>query len=442
MKSFLRLGVLLLCASTSAQSLFPAPASDWRSLDLSSRPLNIAENQGILWVCGADELITKSTDGGRTWTNQHFAKNGSILLTISFANPKFGYAAGLGGTLLFTRDAGDTWSRVTSPDPVIYAASFSDDKHGLLHTPHTIFQTSDGGQSWVPVPIELTSDEGKPFAFVLALQALDAQHMLIVVSRGNSYLYPSKYLVTKDGGVRWKFVDIPSTGFRSISTSCGEYWFVGYEVIEKDKPGGGYGVPLVMHSSDGEVWVRLPRWAQKEFSVCNPQGCLYWNGAGIKIPAPDQPSFWTFDPDKSLTHKWAIAQKSICSVSTELRCAPLTEVASLPSYPKGVPAIGDPIAPPPLNAPTKERLQCLICGVEHFVVTQSYQGLAEVDLKLHIGANGLVQEVEVVKSPSGEVSDKILPTVRSWIFLPYIKDGSSTSVVSNLKLQVQAIKPH
>jgi hypothetical protein len=34
------------------------------------------------------------------------------------------------------------------------------------------------------------------------------------------------------------------------------------EVIEKDKPGGGYGVPLVMHSPDAEKWMHLPRWSK------------------------------------------------------------------------------------------------------------------------------------------------------------------------------------
>jgi len=415
-------------------------ATDWYHVDLVARPLDITENQGVLWVCGADELISKSTDGGKTWITQHKQKDGGILLQIVFLSPKFGYATGLGGTLLLTGDSGDTWSRIPAPDPVIYAASFSDDKHGLVHTPHNIFATSDGGQSWKPIKIEQDPDDDKPFNYVLSLHALDAQRMLIVMSEGNSSVYHSKYLITGDGGLHWKWLDISSTGSISITPHAGEYWLSGHEVIEKDKPGGGYGVPLVMHSPDGENWTHLPRWSQKEFSTCNSQGCLYWNGAGVKIPPSDPLTFWTFPTENTLSAKWAVAQGSICTVSTDLKCGPVAETHSMPPYPKSSTPVPPPVAPPPLNAPAKEGLQCLFCDYDHFLVTRNYQGLAELELKFHIGANGLVQNVEVLKTPSAEVTDKILPAMNSWIFMPYLKDGVAIPVVSSIKLRVQVIR--
>jgi len=264
--------------------------------------------------------------------------------------------------------------------------------------------------------------------------------MLIVMSEGNSGVYHSKYLITKDGGLNWKWLDIPSTGSTAIVTKADEYWFTGHEVIEKDKPGGGYGVPLVMHSPDGENWTHLRRWSQKEFSTCNAQGCLYWNGAGVKIPPADPPAFWAFPTEKSLSAKWAVAQGNICTISTNLKCAQIAETSSIPPYTEASKPVPGPIAPPPLNAPIKEGLQCLFCDYEHFLVAQNYQGLAELDLKFHIGANGLVQNVEVLKSPSGEVTDKILPALKSWIFMPYVKGGVARPVVTNIKLRVQVIR--
>ena len=415
-------------------------ASDWHIIDLPARPFNITENQGVLWVCGVDEFIAKSTDGGKTWMTQHQQKDGGILLNIAFSSPKFGYATGLGGTLLFTRDSGGSWSRTPGPDPVIYAASFSDDKHGLVHARHNVFVTVDGGQSWKPIKIAPDPDEDRPFTYVLSLHALDTQHMLVVMSEGNSGVYHSKYLITNDGGLNWKWLDIPSTGSIAIVTKAGEYWFSGHEVIEKDKPGGGYGVPLIMHSQDGEKWTHLPRWSQKEFSTCNPQGCLYWNGAGVRIPPADPPAFWAFPTEKSLSAKWAVAQGSICTVSTDLKCAAVAEINTMPPYTEASTHVPGPIAPPPLDAPVREGLQCLFCDYDHVLVTQNYQGLAELDLKFHIGANGLVQKVEVLKSPSGEVTDKILPALNSWIFMPYLKNGIATPVVTNIKLRVQIIK--
>jgi photosystem II stability/assembly factor-like uncharacterized protein len=54
----------------------PSLASAWRTVELPARPLNVAENSGTLWVCGADELIAESDDGGKTWTAKHTSRNG------------------------------------------------------------------------------------------------------------------------------------------------------------------------------------------------------------------------------------------------------------------------------------------------------------------------------------------------------------------------------
>src|SRR5207245_2216543 len=84
----------------------------WRTIELPARALGIAENNGNLWVCGADELIATSEDGGNTWTAKHSAKNGSLLLTVGFADEQFGYAAGTGGQIFITRDGGTPQSVV------------------------------------------------------------------------------------------------------------------------------------------------------------------------------------------------------------------------------------------------------------------------------------------------------------------------------------------
>lgn len=117
---------------------------------------------------------------------------------------------------------------------------------------------------------------------MLTVLASDENHMAIVLSQGNSAASAYKLSLTKDGGTKWTSSDVPSTGLRKLTSHGGEYWFAGMEVIEKDKPGGGYGVPLLMHSPDGENWTHLPRWSKHEFSECNSQGCLYWDGAGVQ----------------------------------------------------------------------------------------------------------------------------------------------------------------
>lgn len=416
------------------------PASEWRTVALPARALNIAENNGSLWVCGADELIAVSADGGKNWTTKHHVANGGLLLSLGFADKQFAYAAGAGGAILVTTDSGDTWTPVNVPSQIVYHASFSDAKHGIIQTPHTIYTTIDGGATWNPVQIALSSEELKGFSRVLTTLVADVNHMAIVLSQGNSSAYPYKLLLSKDGGSKWSASDVPSTGLNRLFAHDGEYWFAGMEVIEKDKPGGGYGVPLVMHSPDGEKWTHLPRWSKHEFSVCNSQGCLYWDGAGVQLPPATPPKFWSFAPEKAVTAKWAIANGALCTVSADLRCAAVTETQTMPPYLDSSSPIPPPIAAPPLDAPPAQGLQCLTCDFERIMVTPDYQGAVEVEIKLHVGQNGLVDQAEIVRATNQGVGERLVTTARNWIFVPYVKDGVVHPAVTTVKLRVQAIK--
>lgn len=418
----------------------PSFASEWQTVSLPSRALNIVENNGSMWVCGADELIAVSADGGKTWTTKHTVKNGGLLLSLGFADKQFGYAAGTGSTMLITKDGGDTWNPINVPSQTVYQASFSDEEHRIIQTPRTIYTTIDGGANWNPVQIDLSREELKGFKYVLTVLAADANHMAIVLSEGNSSANAYKLLLTKDGGSTWKVSDIPSTGLNRLVAHGGEYWFAGGEVIEKDKPGGGYGVPLVMHSPDGEKWTHLTRWSKHDFSVCNSQGCLYWDGAGVQLPPATPPKFFSFAPEKEVTAKWAIANGSICSVGADLRCATMTETQTMPPYLDTSSPIPPPIAAPPLDAPPAQGLQCLTCDFERIMVTPDYQGGVEVEIKLHIGQNGLVEQAEIVRATNAGVGERIAMSARNWIFVPFVKDGVVHPAITNVKLRVQAIK--
>ena len=415
-------------------------ASEWRAVELPARALGIAENNGTLWVCGADELIATSADGGNTWTVKHNAKNGSLLLTVGFADEQFGYAAGTGGQVFITRDGGKTWDSAKVPSQVVYEAAFSDEKHGIIHTPRDIYTTSDGGATWVPVKIDLANEDLKGFSYVLNVVAPDANHVAIVLSEGNSTAYAYKLFLSKDGGAKWAVSEIPSTGLGKLSSHGGEYWFAGMEVIEKEKPGGGYGVPLVMHSPDGEKWTHLPRWSKNEFSECSSQGCLYWDGAGVQLPPTSPVSFWTFVPEKVVTARWAVAKGTICTVGTSLKCTAATTTQTMPAYLDTSSPIPPPISAPPLDGTPSQGLQCLYCDFERIMVTSDFQGVADVQLKLHIGQNGLVEQAEIVHATNSGIGERIAASARNWIFLPLVQDGVVHPANTEVKLRVQAIK--
>ena len=112
----------------------------------------------------------------------------------------------------------------------------------------------------------------------------------------------------------------------------------------------------------------------------------------------------------------------------------------MPPYLDGSSPIPPPIASPPLDAPPAQGLQCLSCDFERIMVTPDYRGAAEVELKLHVGQNGLVEQAEIVHARNQGVGERLAATARNWIFLPYVKDGVVHPAVTTVKLRVQAIK--
>ena len=433
-------GLLVMVALLSIPPF--TSASDWRTIALPARLFSITAKHDVMWVCGADELVADSTDSGKTWNVQHLVKGGAVFLTVGVVGERFAFAAGTGGALLFTKDAGKTWTRVIVPSQVVYKASFSDDQHGLIQTPHAIYWTSNGGATWNPVKINLASTELKgppPYSFVREVVALDANHMAIVMSQGNAAYYAYKLLLTEDGGATWKPVDISHTGLDSLTAYNNEYWAAGNEVIDRDNH-GGHAVPLVMHSANGEDWTHMTKWAPKEFSACNSQTCLFDNGAGADFRSSSPRSYWTFPSEKVVTAKWAVAGGGICSVGTELKCAAITETPAIPADKENPSPIPVLLAPPPLDAPAVHGLQCIACDFERIMVTQDYRGVAEVELKVHVGQNGLVNDVEVVHATKSEIGDRIVAEARNWIFVPYEQDGVVHPVVTTFKLRVQVIK--
>ncbi len=155
----------ILNVAVAAVALFAATAttvtaSAWSSVTLPSRPLFIISEGNRMWVCGADEMIASSSDGGRTWTAGHSATSG-LLLNMGFATEQFGYATGTGNKILVTKDGGKTWSSVPAPSPVIYELSFANEANGIAHGKNAVYTTADGGKSWVPVKIDLGDDDYK-----------------------------------------------------------------------------------------------------------------------------------------------------------------------------------------------------------------------------------------------------------------------------------------
>jgi len=420
-----------------ASSEVVASTTLWRTVQLPSHPINVISNGKSLWVCGVKEMIAESTDSGESWQPKHLNPTGAVLLTLGFASGELGYAAGTGGALLLTTDGGTTWKAVPGGTESIYNAAFADEKRGLIETATPVKFASDGGKTWNDIPLLKSDKDLAEFKFVLSMVVLDGDQMAFMLKEGPAQYYSQRIIETHNGGSTWKVVDIPSVTLTAFFSRNHEYWAFGTEVIEKEKPGGGHGVPLVMHSSDGEVWKHNPR-PDAEIAACTPAGCLLGDGAGVD-PFGSKPSYWTFPAEKLISTKWASEPGVVCTVSGSLRCAPTTAVEGLPSK-------TDSGSIPPvlmlraLGAPRPPSLLCISCPYEMIVVSDTLSGPQEIKLDLLIGTDGIVYEVKVLKAPNAEIGERFSTAAHEWVFEPPTIEGTSAQAHTQVRLRVQAIK--
>ena len=118
-----------------------SPSSSWKAIPTAFRPVNVTAMGGIIWVCGADEMILSSRDGGATWETKPQNRDGEVWLNVSFVDEKVGEAAGTGGVLLSTIDSGQTWNSLHLYDSV-RSFSFADTANGIA-------PASDSAQQFV-----------------------------------------------------------------------------------------------------------------------------------------------------------------------------------------------------------------------------------------------------------------------------------------------------
>src|SRR5215510_186275 len=416
-------------------------ASQWLTKNLPFRVLNTTSVGSSLWVCGTDESVALSSDGGEHWLVKHETTEGAVLLNIGFGNDKFGYAAGTSGLFLTTEDGGKTWSPHSAGKDAILQVSFSDPQHGLIRTTTSLLFTVDGGTNWAAVSAGPNSDDIKHFRYTFSLVALDSSHMAIMMKEGSAQYEGQRFLVTEDSGKSWKFLAIPNTTLYSFLRVADKYWTVGTEVIHKDQPGGGYGVPVALYSSDGEKWEH----SNNDVSACKPQmcvactsnGCFSANGT-ITDFFTDKTTYKEFPPIRELTSKWAATNSNICFVGKGLQCAGLKSAVKASAGEDPLPTA---VAPGSQDAPTTEGPHCIVCSMDRILIDKKAQGAYSIKLVLEIAKNGIVRSAVAQGAPTPDIKSRIEQQAQEWIFEPYLKGGVAVNVKLNTSVHVNVIKP-
>jgi hypothetical protein len=416
--------------------------SNWNIRNLSFRALNITSNGSSLWVCGTNEAIAVSSDGGSHWQVKHQTPDGGLLLNIEFENEKFGYAAGTNGLLLTTEDAGETWVPRSAGSDTILQISFADMQHGLIRTPASLLFTADGGTNWLTVSAGENSTQLKAFPYTFSLVTLDSGHMAVMLKHGAAQYESQTFMTTKDAGKTWGIVNIPNVTLYSFLRAQGKYWAVGTEVIHKDQPGGGYAVPVALYSSDGEIWNHstndLLACKLEMCLACTTQGCLSANGS-IANFFGDKTSYASFPPNQKLTTKWAQGGSTLCFLANQLQC---TDVNSVTQASPGSDPVPVQISPPPLGGKVAQGPHCIDCEMDRILIDKKVQGSFTIKLMLEIARNGTVTNASAENAPTQEIKSQIERQAQQWLFEPYVQGGIRVNLKLNTSIRVNVIKPH
>lgn len=438
--------ILLLFSYVAAAQNQPPADRKWTEVSTPFPAANVVAVGDVFWVCGTDEMIASSSDGGATWNLKHQKRGGEILLDLAFINPVVGHASGTNGLLLSTTDGGNTWNPHTAPDDVQFF-SFGDANHGIAviggvddFSPHmdgTVKLTNDGGGHWEDIPA-LNSDELRPFTLVLSVAALDASHYMMIRRQFN---IEDVFLVTGDGGRSWKVIhqrfDATNRELASqVFVHGGEYWAFGMELVNRQTH-GGYGVPLTIHSNDGEHWAHWVVKGPHGFRSCTVQGCKLWDGT-VETLYGEHEQYWNMPQDFSLSDKWAIAVNRACTVGTVTECGPAV-VADQPQPELWGPGGAQYVEKVPKLTSLAFADDCILCGVRAIRLDPGINWSGRVAATFSVDPDGELFGIALDGLHDNRLRDQIDEMMRRWLLKPATEGPDSALHRRSIFIDVKCI---
>ena len=437
------------------------PAAGWLRSPLPFSAQVLLSHNGAMWAAGGQESIAESTDNGQHWQIRHTNPDGALLLSFGFVDEKFGYAAGTGGSVLLTADGGITWIARQTASETIFEAAFGDAQHGIIRARSTLLSTTDGGATWKPVSAANDPNWSQKFPYTPYLVARDGLHLMARVTEDE--FSGGEFLVTTDGGTTWTAVSVPNgAGDGTLMIAANQYWSVGHEVVDKDKPGGGHAVPMAIVSSDGVRWEHR----SVNYEVCHWHGC---GGCTAQGCFGGRTSFVPFSliPDKAvsatdslarfpahtLSREWARNGNSLCLLTYgAVECTALTPVTSLNTEedsPEWEAASFPPLHLLARRGPDEsiERalpsgLRCIRCDLRGtFFSQKDDSGPVQVQFSFRAGLSGRVEQVKIAREVPDDVAAQLQQQMNSWLFEPRIQKGKPVETPVVLRGTVFVMNP-
>ncbi len=245
------------------------------------------------WAVGSEGIIKKTTDAGKTWTDQSYG--GTDINSVSFVNKNIGFIANKKGMLYQTTNGGDKWQPIETP--LTYSidyVNFFDENHGVIYgfgsnrNEFGLHITQDGGKTWKH--IHPTAPGTSYFKFITPENGIlytiggsyaktfihdtfspdlftNPDHRAQGIAFKNAqegYIFGFGVLMkTMDGGETWDNVPYITTQTEAIEAS--KIWIYGLSFANESQgvmvipdPKNSYRKVTLSTSDGGETWTEAP----------------------------------------------------------------------------------------------------------------------------------------------------------------------------------------
>ena len=128
------------------------PSRTWRSLPTGTDTIynglffHDAENGFLLGEFGT---LMRTRDGGESWEQMNIGDYQGSLFGITFLTPDKALAYGINGKLIVSRDGGETWTDIpTGTEEALYRAAVRGDEVVIVGKSGVILKSTDNAQSF------------------------------------------------------------------------------------------------------------------------------------------------------------------------------------------------------------------------------------------------------------------------------------------------------